>query len=146
MGMTAPHTLVYFTLCVRLPFFKCSHRNARHYLKEALFMARPKKEAEQKFEKLIMLRLTDTQYEIVCEYARMMGLPPAVYARQVITEGRHPINCNIVRDDETIDSSPRSYPESAITSIRSRAFFIKAVYLHPELKQSFAVQSDKFTI
>lgn len=109
-------------------------------------MARPKKEAEQKFEKLIMLRLTDTQYEIVCEYARMMGLPPAVYARQVITEGRHPINCNIVRDDETIDSSPRSYPESAITSIRSRAFFIKAVYLHPELKQSFAVQSDKFTI
>ena len=66
-------------------------------------MARPKNEAEQKFEKLIMLRLTDTQYEIVCEYARMMGLPPAVYARQVITEGRHPITCNIVRDDETID-------------------------------------------
>lgn len=50
-----------------------------------------------------MLRLTDTQYEIVCEYARLMGLPPAVYVRKVITEGRHPIQCNIVRNDEKID-------------------------------------------
>lgn len=66
-------------------------------------MARPKKETEQKVKNLIMLRLTDTQYEIVCEYARLMGLPPAVYVRKVVTEGRHPIKCNIVRDDEKID-------------------------------------------
>ena len=66
-------------------------------------MARPKKETEQKVNNLIMLRLTDTQYEIVCEYARLMGLPPAVYVRKVITEGRHPIQCNIVRNDEKID-------------------------------------------
>lgn len=50
-----------------------------------------------------MLRLTDTQYEFVCEYARLMGLQPAVYVRKVVTEGRHPIQCNIVRDDEKID-------------------------------------------
>lgn len=54
-------------------------------------MARPKKETEQKVKNLIMLRLTDTQYEIVCEYARLMGLQPAVYVRKVVTEGRHPI-------------------------------------------------------
>ena len=66
-------------------------------------MARPKKETEQKVKNLIMLRLTDTQYKIVCEYARLMGLPPAVYVRKVITEGRHPIKCNIVRNDEKID-------------------------------------------
>ena len=66
-------------------------------------MARPKKETEQKVNNLIMLRLTDTQYEIVCEYARLMGLPPAVYVRKVVTEGRHPIQCNIVRNDEKID-------------------------------------------
>lgn len=66
-------------------------------------MAKPKKETEQKAKNLIMLRLTDTQYEIVCEYARLMGLPPAVYVRKVVTEGRHPIQCNIVRDDEKID-------------------------------------------
>ena len=70
---------------------------------EGLFMARPKKETEQKVKNLIMLRLTDTQYEIVCEYARLMGLPPAVYVRKVVTEGRHPIQCNIVRNDEKID-------------------------------------------
>lgn len=66
-------------------------------------MARPKKETEQKVNNLIMLRLTDTQYEIVCEYASLMGLPPAVYVRKVVTEGRHPIQCNIVRNDEKID-------------------------------------------
>ena len=66
-------------------------------------MARPKKEAEQKVNNLIMLRLTDTQYEIVCGYARLMGLPPAVYVRKVVTEGRHPIVCSIVRDDEKMD-------------------------------------------
>lgn len=60
-------------------------------------MARPKKETEQKVKNLIMLRLTDTQYEIVCEYARLMGLPPAVYVRKVVTEGRHPIQCKIGR-------------------------------------------------
>ncbi len=66
-------------------------------------MARPKKETEQKVKNLIMLRLTDTQYEIVCEYARLMVFPPAVYVRKVVTEGRHPIQCNIVRSDEKID-------------------------------------------
>ena len=59
-------------------------------------MARPKKETEQKVKNLIMLRLTDTQNEIV-------WLQPAVYVRKVVTEGRHPIQCNIVRDDEKID-------------------------------------------
>ena len=75
----------------------------QYHLTKELFMARQKKETEQKVKNLIMLRLTDTQYEIVCEYARLMGLPPAVYVRKVVTEGRHPIRCNIVRDDEKID-------------------------------------------
>lgn len=68
-------------------------------------MARPKKQAEQKVKHNIMLRLTDTQYEIVCEYARLMGLPVAAYVREVITEGRHPIQCNIVRDDENLNKA-----------------------------------------
>lgn len=68
-------------------------------------MARPKKQTEQKVKHNIMLRLTDTQYEIVSEYARLMGLPVAVYAREVITEGRHPIQCNIVRDDENLNKA-----------------------------------------
>jgi hypothetical protein len=84
-------------------FEKWSHRNTAVLLNGGIFMARPKKETEQKVKNLIMLRLTDTQYEIVCEYARLMGLPPAVYVRKIVTEGRHPIRCNIVRNDEKID-------------------------------------------
>lgn len=80
-----------------------------------------------------MLRLTDTQYEIVCEYARLMGLPPAVYVRKVITEGRHPIQCNIVRNDEKIDKLIAQLSVSVIISIRLHDFSIKAVLPHRKL-------------
>ena len=47
-------------------------------------MARPKKEKELKHNHQIMLRLTDTEYEIVAANAKNANLPLAEYARKQI--------------------------------------------------------------
>ena len=48
-------------------------------------MARPKKAKELKHNHPIMLRLTDTEYEIVLENAKASSLPLAEYARKLVT-------------------------------------------------------------
>lgn len=45
-------------------------------------MARPKKDKELKHKHQIMLRLTDTEYEIVSANANAANLPLAEYARK----------------------------------------------------------------
>ena len=47
-------------------------------------MARPKKEKELLHHHQIMLRLTDTEYEIVFEKAKDANLPLAEYARKQV--------------------------------------------------------------
>ena len=49
-------------------------------------MARPKKEIQKKKKNCIMLRLSNTEYEIVTNYAKEAGYPSAVYARKQILE------------------------------------------------------------
>lgn len=49
-------------------------------------MARPKKEIQKKKKTCIMLRLSDTEYEIVTNYAKEAGYPSAVYVRKQILE------------------------------------------------------------
>lgn len=49
-------------------------------------MARPKKEIQKKKKNCTMLRLSDTEYEIVTNYAKEAGYPSAVYARKQILE------------------------------------------------------------
>lgn len=48
-------------------------------------MARPKKHKELKRNHQIMLRLTDTEYEIISSNAKNASLPLAEYARKLIT-------------------------------------------------------------
>ncbi len=96
-------------------------------------MARPKKQAEHKNN--IMLRLTDTQYEIVSEYARLMGLPVAVYAREVVTEGRHPIQCNIVRDDENLNKAIAHLSKIGNNLNQMMRYFHQGGLLTPEIKK-----------
>lgn len=52
-------------------------------------MARPKKEKELKRSHQIMLRLTDTEYEVISSNAKNATLPLAEYARKLIT-GKQP--------------------------------------------------------
>ena len=47
-------------------------------------MARPKKATELKRSHPIMLRLTDTEYEIISENAKAAALPLAEYARRLV--------------------------------------------------------------
>lgn len=47
-------------------------------------MARPKKNKELQHKHQIMLRLTDTEYEIVSESAKATHLPLAEYARKQV--------------------------------------------------------------
>ena len=47
-------------------------------------MARPKKEKELRHNHQIMLRLTDTEYEIVSVNAKNANLPLAEYARKQV--------------------------------------------------------------
>lgn len=49
-------------------------------------MARPKKDRELLHKHQIMLRLTDTEYEIVSESAKTAHLPLAEYARKQIMQ------------------------------------------------------------
>ncbi len=98
-------------------------------------MARPKKQAEHKNN--IMLRLTDTQYEIVSEYARLMGLPVAVYAREVVTEGRHPIQCNIVRYDENLNKAIAHLSKIGNNLNQMMRYFHGADCLRPKSKKIY---------
>ena len=62
-------------------------------------MARPKKEKELKHNHQIMLRLTDTEYEIVAANAKNANLPLAEYARKQI------MNKKVIAIAKTIGSN-----------------------------------------
>ena len=61
-------------------------------------MARPKKDRELQHKHQIMLRLTDTEYEIVSESAKTAHLPLAEYARKQIMQQKVTAKYEIVAD------------------------------------------------
>lgn len=61
-------------------------------------MARPKKEGQLLHTHQIMLRLTDTEYEIVAENARNANLTLAEYARKQIMNKKVTVKFEIVAD------------------------------------------------
>ena len=61
-------------------------------------MARPKKEKELRHKHQSMLRLTDTEYEIVTEHAKAANLPLAEYARKQVTNKKVIAKYEIVAD------------------------------------------------
>lgn len=65
-------------------------------------MARPKKESMKKKKNCIMLRLSDTEYDIITNYAKEAGYPPAVYVRKQVLEGQVKIECPIIIDIEEL--------------------------------------------
>ena len=61
-------------------------------------MARPKKDKELRHKHQIMLRLTDTEYEIVYESAKAAHLPLAEYVRKQIMKQKVTAKYEIVAD------------------------------------------------
>lgn len=61
-------------------------------------MARPKKDKELKHKHQIMLRLTDTEYEIISESAKAAHLPLAEYVRKQIMKQKVTAKYEIVAD------------------------------------------------
>lgn len=61
-------------------------------------MARPKKEKELKHHHQIMLRLTDTEYEIISGNAQNANLPLAEYARKQIMNKKVIVKYEVVAD------------------------------------------------
>ena len=61
-------------------------------------MARPKKDKELQHKHQIMLRLTDTEYEIVYESAKAAHLPLAEYVRKQIMKQKVTAKYEIVAD------------------------------------------------
>lgn len=61
-------------------------------------MARPKKEKELKHNHQIMLRLTDTEYEVVSTNAKNANLPLAEYARKQIMGKKVIVKYELVAD------------------------------------------------
>ena len=61
-------------------------------------MARPKKEKELQHKHQIMLRLTDTEYEIVAENAKSANLPLAEYVRKQVMKQKVIAKYEIVAD------------------------------------------------
>lgn len=61
-------------------------------------MARPKKEKPLRHTHQIMLRLTDTEYEIISSQAKAAGLPLAEFTRKQIMNKRVIIKYELVAD------------------------------------------------
>lgn len=61
-------------------------------------MARPKKEKELKHNHQIMLRLTDTEYEVVSTNAKNANLPLAEYARKQVMNKKVIVKYELVAD------------------------------------------------
>lgn len=61
-------------------------------------MARPKKDKELRRKHQIMLRLTDTEYEIVAENAKSANLPLAEYIRKQVMKQKVIAKYEIVAD------------------------------------------------
>lgn len=61
-------------------------------------MARPKKEKELKRNHHIMLRLNDTEYDIITETAKDAHLPVAEYVRKQIMNKRVVVKYEVVAD------------------------------------------------
>ena len=61
-------------------------------------MARPKKDKELRHKHQIMLRLTDTEYEIVTENAKSANLPLAEYVRKQVMKQKVIAKYEIVAD------------------------------------------------
>ena len=61
-------------------------------------MARPKKDRELQHKHQIMLRLTDTEYEIVSEKAKATHLPVAEYVRKQVMKQTVTAKYEIVAD------------------------------------------------
>ena len=61
-------------------------------------MARPKKEKELRHNHQIMLRLTDTEYEIVAANAKAANLSLAEYARKQVMNKRVIVKYELVAD------------------------------------------------
>lgn len=61
-------------------------------------MTRPKKQKELKRNHHIMLRLNDTEYNIVTENAQTANLPVAEYARKQIMNQRITLKYEVVAD------------------------------------------------
>lgn len=61
-------------------------------------MARPKKDKELRHKHQIMLRLTDTEYEIISQNAKSANLPLAEYARKQIMKQKVIAKYEIVAD------------------------------------------------
>ena len=61
-------------------------------------MARPKKEKSLRHTHQIMLRLTDTEYEIISSQAKAASLPLAEFARRQIMNKRTIIKYELVTD------------------------------------------------
>ena len=61
-------------------------------------MARPKKDKELRHKHQIMLRLTDTEYEIISESAKATHLPLAEYVRKQVMKQKVTAKYEIVAD------------------------------------------------
>ncbi len=61
-------------------------------------MARPKKQKDLKHHHQIMLRLTDTEYEIISTNAKAASLPLAEYAQKLIMRKQIKVTYEIVAD------------------------------------------------
>lgn len=102
MGIPFPHSLGYhtFSSCVVLAPIENSRSVsvATGTGKDRKIMARPKKEKELKRNHHIMLRLNDTEYEIVSEAAKATHLTVAAYVRKQLMNKRVDVKYEIVAD------------------------------------------------
>ena len=90
-------------------------------------MARPKKEKELLHHHQIMLRLTDTEYEIVFEKAKDANLPLAEYARKQVLNKKIVAKYEIVADLPELKTNCRVWknrqqPESDCPILQQRRY------------------------
>ena len=80
---------------------KWSHRDTQYHL-NGDFYGKTKKETELTRKHQVKILFSDTQYAVITEDARRVGLPIAVYLRNLIAEHGLTVEYKIARDDKAI--------------------------------------------
>ena len=104
-------------------------------------MARPKKDRELRHKHQIMLRLTDTEYEIVSENAKATHLPTAEYVRKQIMKQKVTANYEIVAD---LNQIARHFNSGGIHSQEMRKAIDQSVARIYEMKYEVLKMAGDF--
>ena len=99
MGISLPiPSMLHISHVLYGSYLRSVAETATGNIRKGRFMARPKKDKALRHTHPVMLRLTDTEYELVSAHAKAAHLPLAEYSRRLVTGKQVKIKYELVTD------------------------------------------------